>query len=1017
MDAVLVKILAAALTFSQVATGADTKSELDPIADQQNVIATLRSGCEHMRRAFDIEDIKIDDLIATAMDDPEAIAGGHAVLRGINIGDLHVAYRQFCKNETVPDSRIDVSKVIEFYNGTMAELPDHARLKGMRLPGTSAVLDRKGERIADVYEVDHRRLWVDLADIPAHVQHAFVAAEDKRFHEHKGIDERALIRAFIGNLMQPGRPQGGSTITQQVVKNLLVGDEISYERKMREMVLASRVERTLTKSEILELYLNSIHLGRASAGVEMAARSYFGKPARDLTLAEGALLAGLTKGPNSLNPERHPDRAKARFRYVLARMQEDGAITPDEAKHALSAFPNLVPDERVERPSGSHFADYVARELRTTNSNAFRLGSYRIQSTLHPDLQRATELALQEGLARYEMSSGRVEFQGPETNLTQAIGRIEERIEAERVEAERIKAERIEAERIEAERIKAERIEAERLKAERLKAEGIEAERMEPEQIEAEKIEAGKIEAEKDTQASKPAWQQALENARLPIHDVQWKAAVVIERTTTRNRDGSIRVGIADGRTLPLHGNAAILRRLALYDVVLVHVTEGRGKAARAELRVRPVVQGAAVVLENKTGRILAMTGGFSYALSQLNRVTQSQRQPGSALKPLIYLAALQKGLQPNTLVRDEDITLPPIFGKREEDYWSPKNYDGGSSGTITMRAALENSRNLATVNLLVGGIADKAPASLDRICALAVELQIYKDCMRYYPFVLGAQGVRPIDLAVFYATVANEGSRPTPYTIETIEQNGEIVYRHAPALAEARTVDRASFYQLKTMLQGVVQRGTARRIAHFAPYVAGKTGTTDDENDAWFVGFTNDVTVAVWVGYDNADGRRRTLGGGRTGASVAVPIFEPVMQAVWAHHARKVALAPPSPQAKRLFATKADRSSGDRSNRGALAEYFRRDAKGRPVDTQHDLISRGSSSEATGSTRAPDRGRRQVRQTPDADRQAQRDAQPARPAWGWGSWGEGSGWGGWDQGSRDPSYGRRESAPVLRRY
>jgi membrane carboxypeptidase/penicillin-binding protein len=399
------------------------------------------------------------------------------------------------------------------------------------------------------------------------------------------------------------------------------------------------------------------------------------------------------------------------------------------------------------------------------------------------------------------------------------------------------------------------------------------------------------------------------------------------------------------------------------------------------------------VVLENKTGRILAMAGGFSYAENQLNRVIQSYRQPGSALKPLTYLAALQKGLQPNTLVRDQDITLPPIqTSKRREDYWSPKNYDGSSSGIITLRSALENSRNLATANLLDGGIAASAPASLDRVCAMALQLQIYKECERYYPFVLGAQPVRPIDLALFYATVANEGMRPSPHAIEAIEQNGKIVYHHSSALERTGSADRASFYQLKTMLQGVVQRGTARRIGSLAPYVAGKTGTTDDENDAWFVGFTNDVTVAVWVGYDNADGRRRTLGSGKTGANVAVPIFEPIMQAVWAHHAPRTLLAPPSSEAMRLLVPEStERRSRGRSRNGALVEYLRRDKKGRPVDAQYALVSRkeGKATEFTARASATRGSATQTSATPIRRQPpAVLNAPPAQPAGGWGGWG-----------------------------
>src|SRR5262245_35068435 len=423
MDAVLVKIFATALTFSQVVSEPEPKTHFDPIADQARVVSLLRSGCRHLWRAFDLESVNVDDLVATAMDDQDALAQGHVAFRGINIGDLHIAYRQFCKNESVPNSPVDLGQVIEFYNRTLADLPEHTRLKGRRLPGASIVVDRKGARFAEVYEPDQRRVWVDLAEIPRHVQQAFIATEDKRFYEHKGIDERAVIRAFIGNLAQPGRPQGGSSITQQVVKNLLVGDEVSYERKMREMVLATRLEQSLSKAEILELYLNSIYLGRTSAGVEMAARSYFGKSVGELTVSEGALLAGLTKGPNYFNPARYPERAKERFRYVISRMQEDGAISEETAKGA--GFPALAQDDKGERPSGSYLADQVARELRSTGDlSAFRVGSYTIHSTLDRDLQRATELALQEGLARYETASGRTEFRGPELNLSDAIARL-----------------------------------------------------------------------------------------------------------------------------------------------------------------------------------------------------------------------------------------------------------------------------------------------------------------------------------------------------------------------------------------------------------------------------------------------------------------------------------------------------------------------------------------------------------------------------------------------------------------
>jgi len=377
---------------------------------------------------------------------------------------------------------------------------------------------------------------------------------------------------------------------------------------------------------------------------------------------------------------------------------------------------------------------------------------------------------------------------------------------------------------------------------------------------------------------------------------------------------------------------------------------------------VRPTVQGAALVLENKTGRILAMAGSFSYPMSQLNRISQTQRQPGSAMKPLTYLTALQAGLQPNTLVRDDPITLPPIgsgtgtgrdiiareYGgaMREEYFWTPRNADNSAGGLFTMRRGLENSVNVVTAHLLDGGISVDPERSLDEVCATAVAAKIYGNCVRYYPFVLGAQPVRMIDLAAFYAAVANEGALPQPHAVESIETDGHTVYQYPTTpLPFVGAADRAAFYQLKTMLQGVVARGTARAIGALSPYVAGKTGTTEDAVDGWFIGFTNDVTVAVWVGYDNGDGKRRSLGTNATGARVALPIFEPILQAIWAEGiAPKIALSGPSQEAQRhLINLPIDYMSGDRvtADGHGFVEHFRLEADGRLNETQYQLISR----------------------------------------------------------------------------
>jgi penicillin-binding protein 1A len=950
MDTILVKIFATALALSQVTTDPQSvKTQFDPAKDQDAVVQILRNGCAHMKQAFDIESINLDDLIATALDDPKAVGADIKAFHGLNFTDLNTAYHQFCKNEPIASPVVDLGDVINFYNGAAADLPDPNTLKGKKLPSLSVVLDGGGDHFADVFDPGNRRIWTPLSDIPDFVQKAFVAAEDRRFFQHHGVDERGIIRAFIGNLAEPGRPQGGSTITQQVVKNLLVGDNVTYERKIREMIVASRLENTLSKNDILELYINSAYLGRGSWGVEMASRTYFGKSAKDLNVAEAAMLAGLLKGPNFYNPDRHPDRAKERLAYVLDRMQDDGDISAAQKDQALAAPPKLIAYLHPHRDVGFHFVDFLGREAKADGVSNLTADSYTVHSTINAQLQRDTETALQEGLAHYEMSMGRMQFRGPEANIADAVAKLT-----------------------------------------------------------ANRRTGG---AEADT----PSWQQALTALRLPLYDVHWTPAVVLEKGDPKRGSDTIRVGIADGRVMPLTAwSAAIKRSLGLYDVVYVHVIEGRtvidprrpvadpkhktkaavisSGGAQAQLRVRPTVQGAALVLENKTGRILAMTGGFSYPLSQLNRSVQTQRQPGSAMKPLTYLTALQRGLQPNTLVLNEPITLPPVGSRingrdvisrefsgnlRPEDFWSPRNADYNEGGVYTLRRGLENSVNVVTAHLLDGGIDSNPEKSLDAVCATAVAAKIYSECVRYYPFVLGAQPVRMIDLIAFYAAVANEGALPQPHGIDSIEENGHTIYEYPKTpLPWIGAADRTSFYQLKTMLQGVVARGTARGIGGLSAYVAGKTGTTEDAVDGWFVGFTNDVTIAVWMGYDNGDGKRRSLGSNETGARVALPIFQPILEAIWAEHiAPKAPLNGPSPEAKRFLADiPIDYMTGDRvgggqaqqgffgSERapvglngnpagasGGFVEHFRRDASGQVADTQYQLVSRDDAYASSG--------------------------------------------------------------------
>src|SRR5215472_7909845 len=389
MDMILVKIFATALALSQVTTQPQAiKTQFDPNKDQDAVVQLLRDGCAHMKQAFDIESINIDDLIATALDDPKAMGTEIEAFHGLNFNDLSTAYQQFCKNEPIANPVVDMRQVIEFFNNAAADLPDQNVLKGKHLPSMSVVLDGSGRNFADVFEPGNRRVWISLADIPEAVQRAFVAAEDRRFYQHHGVDERGIIRAFMGNLGESGRPQGGSTITQQVVKNLLVGEDVTYERKIREIIVASRVESTLSKAEILELYLNSAYLGRSSWGVEMAARSYFGKSAKSLTLGEGAMLAGLLKGPNFFNPDRRPERARERLAYVLGRMHEDGVITPEQKAEAMATPPKIVAMDRPRRDSGFHFVDFLGREAKADGIESLTAQPYTVHSTINATLQR-----------------------------------------------------------------------------------------------------------------------------------------------------------------------------------------------------------------------------------------------------------------------------------------------------------------------------------------------------------------------------------------------------------------------------------------------------------------------------------------------------------------------------------------------------------------------------------------------------------------------------------------------------
>jgi 1A family penicillin-binding protein len=873
MNPLVIKIMAVGLTLSQLFTKPveQFRTSFNPDSDQAQVEQIMHDGCQYMLKEFGAEKIDFDLLFTMMISNIKAAqerAGGAQapvtdqkftstnLTDSLDIPTMYAAYKEFCKNEKPADAPIALGEVISYYNKTLTDLPDPATLKGKKLLESTLVLDPDGQRFSEIYADNNRRRWVPIGEIPDVVQKAFVAAEDKRFFQHHGLDIRGIIRAFASSVSSSRRPQGGSTITQQVAKNLLVGDDLTFERKIREMIVAARLEKVLSKQEILELYLNFVFLGRTSWGVDMAAQSYFGKPVKQLNLAEAAILAGMTKGPNYYSPELHADRLQERREYVLSRMKEDGYIQDAAFQGAVAAQPKLAGFESPRTRAAFYFLDEIQRDARqAAGLESLTSGSYVVRSTIHRELQKVTETAVQDGLEQYELSTGR-------NAGFQTAGSLADPIENDKL-----------------------------------------------------------------------PWQDALQKAHANLFDVHWPLAVVLE---TGKR---YRVGLADGRVVPIvNASSRILRALGLYDLLYVQINENQ-KSPSVTLRMIPEVEGAAVVLETKTGRVLAMTGGFSYAESQLNRVTRSPRQPGSTLKPFIYLSALNLGFQPNTLVPDAPVELPPI--ERGGQWWSPHNYDEGMRGLVTIREAVEQSLNLPTARMMTE--LGKTPMEgLDYIRGVTQELGIYQQPVRVYPFVLGAQPTRLIDLAVAYATIANIGLKPTAHFIDSIEQNSKSIYqRPRSGLQPLNSVDRVSFYQIRRILEGTVARGTAYKLKDLAGFVAGKTGTSNNFNDSWFVGFTNDLVVAVWVGYDSRN-VKSSLGNKSTGARVALPIAEKILRASFDIYKAKQPLAgPPAEIQSQIVEYPIDHDTGE-FNAGGFMEAFRADRPGVPRNTMRAILRGG---------------------------------------------------------------------------
>ena len=712
------------------------------------------------------------------------------------------------------------------------DLPSYDHLADYAPPVMTRVHAGDGSLIAEYAR--ERRIFVPIETIPDYVVEAFLAAEDKNFYTHTGVDARGVLRAVIDNIwnvLNDRRLVGASTITQQVAKNFLLTSDVTMERKIREALLALKLERAFTKDEILELYLNQIYLGLGSHGVAAAALNYFDKSLTELSLAEAAYLAALPKAPNNYHPFRRRDRAIARRNWVIGRMLDNEFITSYQASVARSE--DLVVTPRAfgaQIVEANYFVEQVRRDLyeRYGEEQLYESG-LSVRTTLDTHYQRAARTALRNGLVAYDQRHG---WRG-------AVATLE----------------------------------------------------------------------------ANTTWTSALSEMDMPDDLAPWTLAVVIGLSETEAKIGLRPKRDVSGAfldeiitsTIPLsemiwarrfvddtHLGPEIERPqdvLAIGDVVYV---EPAGDATTAEsdtsdhhaLRQIPGVNGGIVVLDPHTGRILALQGGFSYKLSEYNRAVQATRQPGSAFKPFVYAAALDRGFTPSSLVLDAPFVMDQGPGLA---LWKPENYGHRFYGPSTLRLGIEKSRNVMTVrlaqNIGMGVVRDYAR-----------RFGIRENLPAVLSMALGAGETTLLRLTTAYAMLVNGGREISPTLIDRIQdRHGATVYRHdtracdacivplwenqsAPVLTDdrARVLSPQTAYQVVSMLEGVVERGTARSVRAVGVPLAGKTGTTNDERDAWFVGFSPDLAVGVFVGFDTP----RAMGRGETGGKVAAPIFRDFMTA-----------------------------------------------------------------------------------------------------------------------------------------
>ncbi|MDJ0629050.1 MAG: PBP1A family penicillin-binding protein [Rhodobacter sp.] len=741
------------------------------------------------------------------------------------------------------------------------DLPNHEQLAQYAPPTISRIYSGEG-RMMDEFARE-RRLYAPIEEIPDLVKQAFISAEDKNFYQHKGYDPRGMVAAAV-DALRGGRLRGASTITQQVMKNFLLSSDRSAERKIKELILASRLEETLSKDKILELYLNEIFLGQNSFGVAAAAQSYFNKTLSELTVGEAAYLASLPKSPSNRHPVRNRDDAMFWRNNTLREMYENGYIA-EAAYEEARALPLMSVQGgdyqpfRKSLPPRDYFSDEIRRQLSRNDQfgeDEFFTGGLSIRATIDPELQREAAKALQTGLERFDRGLGI--WRG--TNLT----------------------------------------------------------------------------IPEDKLADEASWREALGEADVSRDIEGWYPAVVLAVEEQRLRIGIEGVDETEAEPFVVPRKDIAWMKGDFFanfetgDVVHVRrmTADSDGSFIRWTLRQVPEVQGGFMAMDVHTGRVLAMQGGFSYQHSVFNRATQATRQPGSSFKPFVYATALDSGFSPATIVIDAPIEVETGAG-----VWRPTNASKQFYGPTPLRTGIERSRNLMTVRLA-------QEIGMETVAGYAERFGVYDRLQPFLANSLGSQETTLFKMVAAYAMFANGGERVEPTLVDRVQNRwGETVYRHdqrtcedcqlaslepgfAPRITSnrERVMDAITAYQLTSMMQGVVQRGTAAGKVKLGVPVAGKTGTTNDAKDVWFVGFTSNIVAGCYIGYD----RPRSMGRGASGGGMCGPVFNQFMKRATAKYGGGKFTVPPGGHFIKIDRYTGARLPSSASGPHVVAEYFR---------------------------------------------------------------------------------------------